>query len=57
MVNVVRTWSELVSFMRFRDRITIEYLDLALFLVFGFKGFKRVLNSFRWLNKLGYLGW
>ena len=57
VVNAVRTWSELVSFMRSRDRTTIEHLDLASFLASGSKGPKRALNSLRWLNKLGHLGW
>ena len=57
VVNAVRTWSELVSFMRSRDRATIEHLDLASFLASGSKGPKRALNSLRWLNKLGHLGW
>ena len=57
IVNAVRTWGELVSFMRSRDRTTIEHLDLASFLASGSKGPKRALNSLRWLNKLGHLGW
>ena len=57
VVNAARTWSELVSFMRSRDRTTIEHLDLASFLASGSKGPKRALNSLRWLNKLGHLGW
>ena len=47
VVNAVRTWSELVSFMRSRDRTTIEHLDLASFLASGSKGPKRALNSLR----------
>ena len=52
IVNAVRTWGELVSFMRARDRTTIEHLDLASFLASGSKGPKRALNSLRWLSKL-----
>ena len=57
IVNAVRTWGELVSFMRARDRTTIERLDLASFLTSGSRGPKRALNSLRWLSKLGHLGW
>lgn len=55
ILNAVKTWVELRTFMRSRDRTEVEAVDLAAFIQDGTPGPSRALNALRWLSKAGSL--
>ena len=55
ILNAVKTWVELRTFMKARDRTVVEAVDLAAFIQDGTPGPSRALNALRWLSKAGSL--